>query len=1116
MDTPTNKVHSPGTNGSGDINSSSSHVNGYQPKSTSNYAGKDAKAVPATRQGIDEAFRSFGQLITASRRPLPTQNGDGTYQTSKLQTGLRQDLKVITRKDVKTLIEVIKAKLKGDGITDDKTMIMERTIQLVSKLPNGSRNRVKLTDDFIAQLWNSLDHPPLIYIGDKYMYRSADGSNNNIMLPQLGAAGCTYARSVRPSIVPLGALPDPNLIFDSVMKRTEYKKHPNNVSSVLWYWAAIIIHDLFWTDYPDMSKSKTSSYLDLSPLYGSNQGMQDSIRTFKDGKLKPDAYADKRLLGMPPGVSVILIMFNRFHNHVAENLAAINEGGRFTPPSDKLDEEKKAAGWKKYDEDLFQTARLVTSGLYINITLIDYVRNIINLNRVDTSWTLDPRQESGVDVGTKKGAERGTGNVVSAEFNLCYRWHSCISEKDDKWIQDFYHEIFGKPADEIAVPELVMGFSKFERSVPDDPADRVFGGFQRGADGRFSDDDLVECITAAIEDCAGSFGARNVPASMRAIEILGIIQGRKWNVAGLNEFRKHFGLKPYETFEDINSDPQVADQLRHLYGHTDFVELYPGLVAEAAKKPMVPGVGIAPTYTISRVVLSDAVVLVRGDRHYTIDYNSRSLTNWGFTEVQYDLNVNHGCLFYKLFLNAFPRHFKGDSVYAHYPMVIPAENHKILTDLKRVHLFDFSRPTFTTPRVNITSYGGAKHVLENQDKYKSVWGEGFTFLMGRSGSKFMLSGDSPFHAGQRKCMAGLLYRDGWKTHIKTFYKQISEQLLAEKSYKLAGQTHVDIVRDVGNIAHVHFAARMLNLPLKTKDNPKGIYSEQELYTVLALIFVAIFFDIDPTKSFPLRQAAKTVAQQLGKLIETNVKIAAGFGLKGLFTGSPAKGDPLSAYGVNLIKGLANSGLGTSDIAWSQILPTAGAMVPNQAEVFAQAVDFYLSDAGSGHLPEIHRVASLPDSDEADALLLGYAMEGVRLAGTFGSYREAAVADTIREDDGREVPVKAGDRVFVSFVSAARDPAQFPDPETVNPRRPLDRYIHYGAGPHACLGREASQVALTELFRALFRRRNVRRVPGPQGELKKVPRPGGFYVYLREDWGSMWPFPVNMRVMWDEV
>lgn len=62
----------------------------------------------------------------------------------------------------------------------------------------------------------------------------------------------------------------------------------------------------------------------------------------------------------------------------------------------------------------------------------------------------------------------------------------------------------------------------------------------------------------------------------------------------------------------------VADHLRELYEHPDFVELYPGLVAEEAKKPMVPGVGIAPTFTISRAVLSDAVALVRGDRFYTV------------------------------------------------------------------------------------------------------------------------------------------------------------------------------------------------------------------------------------------------------------------------------------------------------------------------------------------------------------------------------------------------------------------------------------------------------------------------------------------------------------------
>lgn len=73
------------------------------------------------------------------------------------------------------------------------------------------------------------------------MYRSADGSNNNTLFPQMGAAGTTYARSVRPTIMAPGALPDPGLIFDSVMKRSSkgYRKHPNNVSSILWYWATI-------------------------------------------------------------------------------------------------------------------------------------------------------------------------------------------------------------------------------------------------------------------------------------------------------------------------------------------------------------------------------------------------------------------------------------------------------------------------------------------------------------------------------------------------------------------------------------------------------------------------------------------------------------------------------------------------------------------------------------------------------------------------------------------------------------------------------------------------------------------------------------------------------------
>ncbi len=543
----------------------------------------------------------------------------------------------------------------------------------------------------------------------------------------------------------------------------------------------------------------------------------------------------------------------------------------------------------------------------------------MQLNRVDTTWTLDPRQDTGIDAGTNKGAERGTGNVVSAEFNLCYRWHSCISERDDKWIEEFYHELFGKPGSELTVPELVMGFAKFEGKIPEDPLERPFNKFKRGPDGKLNDDDLAECITSSIEDVAGSFGARNVPASMRAIEILGIIQGRKWNVAGLNEFRKHFGLKPYETFEDINSDPGVADSLRRLYDHPDFVELYPGLVAEEHKKPKVPGVGIAPTYTISRVVLSDAVCLVRGDRHYTVDYSPRNLTNWGYNDVQYDLNVNHGCVFYKLFLQALPHHFKHNSVYAHYPMVVPSETEKIQKDLKRDHLFDFSRPTRIAPATKVESAAGTQTVFANPGRYHGTWHAGLDAIADKTKAK--LSGDAAVHDTHRREVGQSLVTEALLTHVKAFYRKVTGQLLAGHSYHLAGHKMVDLVRDVANLAPTHFAAAVFNLPLVTKENSKGIYTAHELYAVLSTIASAVFTNPEPVKQFPLVEAAKTVAGQLAAAIQGSVK-----------NPKAKKNDPLSAYGAELIKGLSKAGLNTHDITWAHVISASAAIVPYQAKL----------------------------------------------------------------------------------------------------------------------------------------------------------------------------------------
>ena len=564
---------------------------------------------------IRSTFESVAGVIGAAVKPLPKQTGDGSYMQTTKPAGLLNDLTKMHPRDFKTIIDLAKASLTG-GPMNDNTFLMERLIQLTSELSPTSKDGALLSNMFVQQLYDDLQHPPVSSLGHDHKYRAADGSFNNPMAPMVGAANTPYARTVRPQTLQPLDRPDAGDLFDSLMARDEFEPHPAKLSSMLFYLASIIIHDLFRTDHKTGTNA-TSSYLELSPLYGDNQKEQDTMRTFRDGKIKSDCFSNKRVLGFPPGVSVLLIMFNRFHNYIVGQLAAVNECGRFTKPESGASKE----AWAKYDNDLFQTARLINCGLYINIILKDYVRTILDLNRTKSDWDLDPRTAS----LTGPTANGTPGNQVSAEFNLVYRWHAAVSVKDDEWTQQEYRRLFpGKEPSQVSLPELLKGLARWEESLPADPQERVFATLKHSkvdvlnADGKLNDDRLVEMLTESIEDQAGAFGARNVPKILRSVEILGIKQARSWNLASLNEFRSFFGLTKHETFESINSDPDVANTLRELYDEPDFVELYPGLVVEESKPPLTPGSGLCTDYTISRAILSDAVSLVRGDRFYTV------------------------------------------------------------------------------------------------------------------------------------------------------------------------------------------------------------------------------------------------------------------------------------------------------------------------------------------------------------------------------------------------------------------------------------------------------------------------------------------------------------------
>jgi len=126
-----------------------------------------------------------------------------------------------------------------------------------------------------------------------------------------------------------------------------------------------------------------------------------------------------------------------------------------------------------------------------------------------------------------------------------------------------------------------------------------------------------------------------------------------------------------------------------------------------------------------------------------------------------------------------------------------------------------------------------------------------------------------------------------------------------------------------------------------------------------------------------------------------------------------------------------------------------------------------------------------------------------------------VASATVVDGEKQLPVKRGDTIFADFVTANVDAKAFPDPLKIKLDRPDSSYIYQGYGEHTCLGRPIVMVSMAVQLGAFARLKNLRRAPGPAGQLKATTVNGAFQVYMNEDWSDWTPFPANMKVQFDE-
>ncbi|CAE6469047.1 unnamed protein product [Rhizoctonia solani] len=984
----------------------------------------------------------------------------------------------ISDEDIARVEEMVARIASGTELLDDRRGLMPQAFSVLSQIPPENPAGLRINNHIIRLLYETIPHPVATLLGED-RFRQADGSRNNVFIPSLGQAGTPYARTCQGKHpLPIPSLPESALVFDELLKATGQRaEHPGKNSSLTFAFAAIVTHSLFRTDPKNWNKNNTSSYFDLSPLYGSNQAEQDAVR-IKDGRgrLYPDTFSEGRLVFLPPASAALLVLWNRNHNYIADTILGINEQDKwkFPPPED-------AGERAAQDEEIFQTARLINCGSFMSVILGDYVAGFLGLGRNGSSWAMQPfdpfKDPNNLSVG------RGQGNHVSVEFNLLYRWHSVPSDEDESWTLGVFKKLFGDRsfgsltlADFYeALGRLRTGAVHPDLIVEPEPRKRSFGGMKRGSDGRFNDDDLAFILQNSTESVAHRYGARGTPEVFKVVEILGIEQARRWGVCSMNEFRIRMGLKPFATFEEWNRDPAVANAARKLYGTIENLELYPGLHAEETMS-LGPGSGLA---------------------------------TWGIQDVARDPNNGaFGAYLPKLLMRALPRHYPHNSAYSLFPFFTPSATKENLTRLKLADKYDFERPVATPPSKVINSLSGIKHVLGNPSKYKSLHGLKMGYVTNQNGV-FLAFDERPHQATERSIVLRALFpgQDDLDKHARYYQEAVRSLIQAEStSYDNSPGTYINIVGNVINIAAVRWASEyILGISLKSETNSAGDITEQDLYQALTTIYSYVYFSCSPHLEWTQRIQAKHAADVLIPLIKASIERVS----------QPKRGMIQRVYAgysrfenestpiERFLKGLLATGKSVDQVA-GLALGVAVASTVNYAQAVAHTVDFYLQTQHHKELQHIIQLSSKNDVESLE-LLAGYYREAARLGPQHSSHFYTA-AETHEMPQGEDLPpihINQGDIVSCSYKATCLDPDLFPTPTKINPSRPAENYdyILQGAG----IDRESSGRIVSVIMKGVFSLKNLRRAPGPKGVMRIITDADENKIYLSLDGGvSSWP------------
>ena len=504
--------------------------------------------------------------------------------------------------------------------------------------------------------------PPVAADAPQRLYRTTDGTYNDLKLPKMGAVDTRFGRNfpikdTRPDAANL-MNPNPRVVSKELMTRAEFQ--PATILNLLAAsWIQFQVHDWMshgkvdpahgtievpleagddWPERPmrvprtepdpepspDASRRPTfrnhvTHWWDGSQIYGSRKTIAAKVRAWQDGKLKVtengilpfDDVTGVDLTAITDnwwiGLSMLHTLFTLEHNAIAAELKRNN------------------AGWD--DERLFQTARLINAALMAKIHTVEWTPGILpnpttqvamrvnwrglageGLQKIITK--LDDSELLGGIVGSKAD-HHAAPYALTEEFVAVYRMHPLIPDE-----YDFHSVKDGSKIAHHAFPEVA---GKNARKLAE---------------------------TVRMQDLFYSFGLmypgairlRNFPKHLQALRkddgtmfdlaAVDILRDRERGVPRYNRFREMLRLPRVNTFEEMTDNADWAQRLKAVYGDVDKVDLMAGLYAE----PLPKGFGFSET--AFRIFILMASRRLKSDRFFTDDYTKEIYTQWGLDYIE--------------------------------------------------------------------------------------------------------------------------------------------------------------------------------------------------------------------------------------------------------------------------------------------------------------------------------------------------------------------------------------------------------------------------------------------------------------------------------------------------